>query len=93
LAYNYLPEERETYFHYADDSDTCYIYTCSKTLMTKLDKLCKNFPDTYKLMKQDRYSKSYETSKKLISIRAPKTLSDEHIAKLQANAKKMHESN
>lgn len=59
--------------------------------MTKLDKLCKKYPDTYKLVKQDKYSKSYETNKKFISIRQPKTLSEEHIAKLQENAKKMHE--
>lgn len=93
MAYTYTPEERETYFNYSDDNNTLYIYTCNKVLQKKLDNLCKKFPDTYKCVRQDKNSKSYETDKKLISIRAPKVLTEEHKAKLQENARKMHESN
>lgn len=88
----YLAEERETIINYADDSDICYIYTCNKALMTKLDKLCKSNPDTYKLVSEEQFAKSYTTKKKYISIRAPKVLTASHKAKLQENAKKMHES-
>lgn len=87
----YTAEERETFFNFDDSSDICYIYTCSKTLMNKLDKLCKKFPNEYKLEKQDDCSKSYITKKKYVSIRTPKIMSASHLAKLQENAKKMHD--
>ena len=85
--------ERETYFNYSDESDICTIYTCSKPLQNKLNKLCSKYPDTYKLVREDKNSKTYTTNKKYISIRQPKTLSEEYIAKLQDNAKKMRENN
>ena len=88
----YSPEERETYFHYDDSSDICYIYTCNKSLQKKLDGYCKKFPEIYQLTKQDDCSKSYTTKKKYISVRAPKVMSKEHKTKLQENAKKMLES-
>lgn len=86
----YTAEEKETYFNYDESSDVCHIYTCSRSLITKLDKLCKKFPDTYKCVKEDNCSKSYVTSKKMISIRAPKVLSEEHKAKLKLNGKNMN---
>jgi hypothetical protein len=83
----YTTEERETYFNYDDSSDICYIYTCNKTLMKKLDAFCKKHPEIYKLVKEDECSKSYTTKKKYVSVRAPKTISKEHKAKLQGNTK------
>ena len=92
MAYKYTPEEKETLINYADDSDICYIYTCNKSLMKKLDNYCSKFPDTYKLTAQDDCSKSYTTNKKYVSVRAPKVMTKEHKVKLQENAKKMLES-
>jgi hypothetical protein len=58
--------ERETIISFDDASDECQIYTCSRPVMTKLDRLCKSQPDNYKL------SKTYTTNKGLISFRADK---------------------
>jgi hypothetical protein len=91
-SYKYSPEEMETLINFDNSSDTCYIYTCNKTLQKKLDNYCSKFPDTYKLTAQDSCSKSYTALKKYISIRAPKIMTKEHKIKLQKNAKKMLES-
>ena len=62
--------ERETIVLFDDESNECQIYTCSRPIMTKLDRLCKSQPDNYKLTKQDSQSKTYLTDKRLISFRA-----------------------
>lgn len=87
---NLIPYERETVINFSEDSDICTVYTCSRPVMTKLDKLVKSQPNTYKLLKETSISKTYETNKKMISFRTPKTLSKEHKEKLKENAKKMH---
>lgn len=87
---NLTAAERETLITFYDDLDICSIYTCSRPVMTKLDKLCKSNPDTYKLVSKNSYSKTYETQKNLISFRTPKHISEEHREKLKENAKRMH---
>jgi hypothetical protein len=63
--------ERETVITFDDSTNMAIIYTCQSPMKTKLDKLCKSNPDTYKLVKSDEYSKTYECPKKLISFRTP----------------------
>ena len=63
-------EERETIILFNDSSDECLIYTCSRPIMTKLDKLTTTNPKTWKLVAKDKESKTYATSKRLISYRA-----------------------
>lgn len=63
-------EERETIVLFDDSGQRCQIYTCSRPVMTKLDKLCKSNPKSYQLEKQDECSKTYITDKRLISFRA-----------------------
>jgi len=63
--------ERETIVLFDDESNECTIYSCSRPIMTKLDRLCKSNPDNYKLEKKDAYSRTYITDKRLISFRTP----------------------
>jgi len=63
------PEERETIVLFNDGGKECTVYTCSRPVMTKLDKLCKSNPKSWKLIKQDLESKTYRTTKNLISFR------------------------
>ena len=73
-------EERETIILFNDSSNECQIYTCSRPIMTKLDKLCEKSAKNYKLVKQDEYSKTYKTDKRLISFRterASRVMTDE----------------
>jgi hypothetical protein len=51
--------ERETIITYNEESDRADIYTCSRTVMHKLDKLCDEYPETYQCISSDDYSVSY----------------------------------
>lgn len=95
--------ERETIINYNDEEKIAEVYTCNKALMRKLDKFCISHPDTYKLIKQDDESKTYEFPKKLVSIRTPRPpstriMSDEQkqaardrLAKMRENKKNKSE--
>lgn len=50
--------EQETIVSYNAGEQTATIYTRDKAVMRKLDTLVANFPDTYKLVKQDEVSKT-----------------------------------
>jgi hypothetical protein len=41
--------ERETIILFSDEDNSCIVYTCSRPIMTKLDKLCRSNPESYKL--------------------------------------------
>lgn len=64
--------EMETVVNYNRGEDMAELYTADRTVMTKLDKLCKQAPENYKLIKQDSISKTYLFSKKLLSFRSGK---------------------
>jgi hypothetical protein len=84
-------EERETIIRFDDNSNECDVYTCSRPVMTKLDRLCKDNPKNYKLVKQDAYSKEYKTSKRFISFRSgavKRELTDDERQALSERAKK-----
>ena len=70
--YNYKlsPEERETIILYSDASKECTVYTCSKPLITKLNKLCLNNPTFWNKQSSDSASCTYKTIKSLISFRS-----------------------
>lgn len=41
-----------------------------------MDKLCESCPDNYTLIAQDKYSKTYLTTKKMIVFKKPRILSE-----------------
>ena len=59
--------EQETIVSYNAGEQTATIYTRDKAVMRKLDTLVANFPDTYKLVKQDEVSKTYSFPKSFVS--------------------------
>ena len=65
--------EQETIINYNNGDKLVSLYTADTVVMKKLDKLVEKYPDTYKMIKQDSVSKTYEFSKKLISFRPPNT--------------------
>ena len=83
--------ERETIILFSDDGKTCDVYTCSRPIMTKLDKLCKSNPDSYRLISKDSISSTYSMDKRLISFRTPKVMAmtDEHRAAASNRMKKI----
>lgn len=88
------PIERETVIVFNDEEEFATIYTSQKPMMTKLDKLCKNNSDTYKLVREDEVSKTYECPKELIGFRSPrekKELSEEQREELRKRGRKLAE--
>lgn len=69
--------EQETIVSYNAGNQTATIYTRDKAVMRKLDTLVANFPDTYKLVKQDEVSKTYSFPKSFVSYRKPRAVSTE----------------
>ena len=62
-------DERETIIRWDESGNECIIYTCNKTLIARLDRYCKHNPKQWELYDSDDTSKSYKTTKKLITIR------------------------
>lgn len=69
--------EQETIVSYNAGNQTATIYTRDKAVMRKLDTLVVDFPDTYKLVKQDEVSKTYSFPKSFVSYRKPRAVSME----------------
>ena len=73
--------EQETTINIYRDSDLAKVYTTDSTMITKLNKMVKKFPDVFKCTGTDKLGASwYECPKRLISFRgptAPRTISEE----------------
>lgn len=69
--------EQETIVSYNAGEQTATIYTRDKAVMRKLNTLVANFPNTYKLVKQDEVSKTYSFPKSFVSYRKPRAVSME----------------
>ena len=70
--------EMESIVLYNAEEQTATLYTRDRAVMRKLDTLVADFPDTYKLMKQDEVSKTYSFPKSYVSYRKPRAISTEH---------------
>lgn len=53
------------------------VYTRDKAVMRKFDTLVADYPDTYKLIRQDEVSKIYSFPKSYINYRKPRAVNTE----------------
>ena len=67
--------EQETIVNYNAGEQTATLYTRDKAVMRKLDTLVADFPNTYKMIKQDEVSKTYSFPKSHVSYRKPRAVS------------------
>lgn len=71
--------EQETSVSYGRDDEKMSIYTSDSTVMTKLDKRVKEYPDTWVCVKEihdmygDLVAKIYEAPKEMLSFRSEKS--------------------
>lgn len=70
-------EEQETIINFSAGDKTAQVYTCDPVYIRKMDKLCERCPESYKVIKQDEYSKTYSMPKKLVSFRIPREMTEE----------------
>lgn len=93
-----IASDRETCFGWQDDTQTCQLITFNKALLNKLDKLCKQYPETFKktgdqIFDDIKEGSEYEFPKRLISIRTPtkKVMSEEQRQAASERMKKNQE--
>ena len=91
--------ERETIINFNAAEDTAEVYTADPVYIRKLDKLCEQFPDTYKFMaelsaKRCKESKTYLMPKRLVKFRSPVTrkISEEQREALTERLRKAREA-
>ena len=75
--------EMETIITYNADEKIAEIYTADLSKMNRLDKLCSDFPNIYKLKKFDEISKTYIVPKEYITFRKPRVLSERQLENLK----------
>ena len=83
MSYNLTKEERETIINYNEENADCNIYTRSRSIKTKMDKLVKKFP---KLFIVDEVFEdggaSYFCDKKYVKIVPPRPMTKKQKAHL-----------
>lgn len=65
--------EKETIVNYNYIESECSVYSADPRVIKKLTDLATEFPDTYKIIKSDKYGKEFVFPKKLIQFRKPVT--------------------
>lgn len=86
MSYKLSREEIETHVYWDAQNKVAHLFTCDPVYIRKMDKLCKESPDTYKLEREDRHDdyvgKFYTFPSKLVSFRTPstRTMTDEQRA-------------
>ena len=64
--------EQETIINFCRAEQKAIIETAEPRLKTKLKKLIAEYPDEYKVVKEDEYFLAVELDKSLISVRSPR---------------------
>lgn len=78
-------EEMETIIRWDRANPEAIVYTFEPSLKRKLKDLASQFPDKVKLICEDNGSTEYRLPKSLISVRKPRTISDEERERLKAS--------
>ena len=82
--------EMETIINYNQAEKTASIYTCDRSLMRKLDKLCSE-SEEITVEKEDEFSKTYILPKKWVKVRKTRQLSEEEREKLASRMRAIRE--
>jgi hypothetical protein len=90
MSYQLTRLEQETIVNSNAEEKMAEVYTADPVFIRKLDKMVEKYPETYKVIKQDEISKTYQFPKKLIRFGAPVTrvYTEEEKAKLRAQLDK-----
>lgn len=81
--------ESETIINYNDEENDATVYTCNKSLIRRIDALCAKYPEVYRLIKKDKFSKTYTLPKKLIGVKKIRIFTPEQKEKQKRQGKKL----
>lgn len=71
MSYCLTNAERETTIRWDAEERVAHIYTAQPAYIRKLDNLCAEFPDDYKLVSRDEYGAKYTCPAKRIKFSKP----------------------
>lgn len=83
--------EKETIINYNQESDEAEIYTRDEVVMRKMDKLCEEFPDHYRCVKQTSVDKEYRCLRRLVGFKKPIIMTKEQREKAKQRGTEMYE--
>ncbi len=69
--------EQETVINFNAGEKMATVYTADPAVIRNLDSLVIGYPDTFKRIKEDDISKTYEMPKSAVTYRKPRRLSEE----------------
>lgn len=84
--------EKETIIRYDEESDFAEVYTCSSTMMRRIDKLRSKTPMIIDVA-NDGQSATYILPKKWVKVVMPRVLSEEQRQAAAERARAMHNEN
>ena len=83
--------EQETIINYNQEERTATIFTYSKSLVTRLEKLRKRLPDEVALLREEKTgAREYRVPKSCIDIKIPRDLSPAERERLKRQGKKAY---
>ena len=82
--------EQETVINFNAGEKMATVYTADPAVIRNLDSLVIGYPDTFKCIKEDDISKTYEMPKTAVTYRKPRKLSSEQRIKAQMRMQKIN---
>jgi hypothetical protein len=76
-------QERETIINFNEEDDTCSIFSFSKPIQNKMNKLVSRFPNEFSVGEVLGQGIEYICNKKYVSIRPPRKVSESSIKHLK----------
>lgn len=83
---NHTKYEQEVVINFNADEEMATVYSANPSWLRKMEALAREFPDTFRLIRQTEISKTYEMPKRLVRIGKPRRLSSAQ----KENLTKMH---
>ena len=87
-----LRYEQETIINFNAGEKMATVYTADPAVMRNLDSLVIEYPDTFKCIKVNDISKTYEMPKSAVTYRKPRRISAEQKRKAKFRMEKLNES-
>ena len=84
--------EQETVINFNAGEKMATVYTADPAVMRNLDSLVIGYPDTFKRIKEDNISKTYEIPKSAVTYRKPRKLSEEQRSRARQRMKALNRS-
>jgi hypothetical protein len=81
---NLTRQEQEVVINFSADDKFASVYSSNPVYIRKLKAFAEDFPDDFKLIREDEISVTYEVNRKLVGVRRPRPKREYSEEELQA---------